>query len=207
MRKKYRMIATGILCFCLLLVAANSIVVAQDDYWGDLAVGDKIQWRVTGILNGVQVDANLEIRVLDIIGKTLRVNTSVSGLAGGFYGFTQEESKLVYEDEISPWILPASKIQNVGGKNYEWKGTTYDAIYYYNSDSDGSVEIWVSKNTGILFSLDYKSTSNNIDATAKLSWTNASLKTKSCLGTIFIALFTVVGLASYSAMKVIKRKK
>ena len=202
------MIATGILCFCLLLVAANTTVMAQDDdYWGDLTVGDKIQWEVSGILSGIQVDADLEIRVLEITGKILRVNMSVNGLAGGFYGFSEEESKLVYEDEISPWILPASKIQSVGGKDYEWKGTTYDAVYYYNSDSDGHVEIWVDKGTGILFELDFESASNDVDATAKLEWTNATLKTKGCLGTIFIALFTVTGLISYSTLKMIKKKK
>ncbi|MFX1520950.1 MAG: hypothetical protein ACFFCD_13615 [Promethearchaeota archaeon] len=207
MKKKYRMMATGILCFCLLLLAANSTVIAQDDdYWGDLAVGDKIQWEVSGILNGVQVDADLEVRILEITGKILRVNMTISGLAGGFYGFTEEESKLVYEDDISPWILPASKIHNVGGKDYEWQGNTYDAVYYYNSDSDGHVEIWVDKGTGIMFALDYESNSNNVDATAKLQWTNASLKTKGCLGTIFIALFTVVSLVSYSAIKIKKKK-
>ncbi len=206
MNKKHRMIATGFLCFCLLFMAANTAVMAQDDYWGDLVVGDKMIWEVSGILNGVQVDADLDIRVLEITGKTLRCNMTATGIAGGFYGFTAEENKLVYEDEIAPWILPASKLDNVPSDDYNWKGEEYEAVYYYNSDSDGSVEVWVSKNTGVLFELDYESTSNNVDATAKLDWTNASLKTSGCLGTILIALFTVAALVSYSTIKLKKKK-
>ena len=64
----------------------------------------------------------------------------------------------------------------------------------------------MSKNTGILFELDYESISNNVDATAKLDWTNATLKTSGCLGTILIALFTVAGLVSYSSIKLKKEK-
>jgi len=206
MNKKHRMIATGILCFCLLFVSVNSVVMAQDDYWGDLVVGDKMIWDVSGIIGGVQIDAELDIRVLAIEGKTIRVNMTATGLAFGFYNFEEEDNRLVFEDEIAPWILPASKLENAGSDEYNWKGETYEAVYGYNSDSDGSVEIWVSKNTGVLFELDYESTSNDIDATAKLDWTNATLKTKGCLGTILIALFTVAGLVSYSAIKLKKKR-
>jgi hypothetical protein len=206
MNKKHRLIAAGFLCFCLLFMAANTAVMAQDDYWGDLVVGDKMIWDVSGIINGVQIDADLEVRVLEIEGKTIRVNMTATGLAFGFYNFEEEDNRLVFEDEIAPWILPASKLENAGTDEYNWKGETYEAVYGYNSDSDGHVEIYVSKNTGILFELDYESTSNNVDATAKLDWTNATLKTKGCLGTVLIALFTVVGLVSYTAIK-IKSKK
>ena len=206
MNKKHRMIATGFLCFCLLFMAANNAVMAQDDYWGDLVVGDKMIWDVSGILNGVQIDAELEIRVLELTGKTMRVNMTARGLAFGFYNFEEEENKLMFEDEIAPWILPASKLENAGSDEYNWKGETYEAVYGYSSDSDGHVEIYVSKNTGILFELDYESTSNDVDATAKLDWTNATLKTKGCLGTILIALFTVAGLVSYSTIKLKKKE-
>ncbi|WP_287586304.1 hypothetical protein [Candidatus Borrarchaeum sp.] len=206
MNKKHRMIATGFLCFCLLFMAANTAVMAQDDYWGDLVVGDKMIWEVSGILNGVQVDADLEIRVLEITGKLLTINMSTSGLAGGFYGFSEEEHKIVYEDEISPWILPASKLKGQGTTDYEWKGNTYEAVYGYSSDSNGHVEVWVEKSCGILFELDFESNSDNIDATARLDYTNATLKTKGCLGTIFIALFTVAGLVSYSTIKLKKKE-
>jgi hypothetical protein len=207
MNKKHRMFVTGILCFFLLLTVANATVMAQDDdYWGDLVVGDKMIWEVSGILNDVQVDADLEIRVLEITGKMLTVNMSVSGLAGGFYGFSEEEHKIVYEDESSPWILPASKLKGQGTTDYEWKGNTYEAIYGYSSDSNGHVEVWIEKSCGILFELDFESNSDNIDATARLDWTNATLKTKGCLGTVFIALFTVAGLVSYSAIKLKKKK-
>jgi hypothetical protein len=187
-------------------MAANTAVMAQDDYWGDLVVGDKMIWEVSGIIGGVQIDAELDIRVLAIEGKTIRVNMTATGLAFGFYNFEEEDNRLVFEDEIAPWILPASKLENAGSDEYNWKGETYEAVYGYSSDSDGSVEIWVSKNTGVLFSLDYESTSNDVDATAKLDWTNATLKTSGCLGTILIALFTVAGLVSFSAIKLKKKR-
>jgi hypothetical protein len=206
MNKKHRMFAAGLLCFCLLFMVANTAVMAQDDYWGDLVVGDKMIWDVSGIINGVQIDAELEIRVLEIEGKTIRVNMTATGLAAGFYNFEEEDNRLVFEDEISPWILPASRIQSAGSDEYNWKGESYEAIYWYNSDSDGSVEVWVSKNTGVLFELDYVSNSNDVDASAKLDWTNASLKTSGCLGTILIALFTVTGLVSFSTIKLKKKK-
>ena len=206
MNKKHRIIAAGFLCFCLLFMAANTAVMAQDDYWGDLVVGDKMIWDVSGIIGGVQIDAELDIRVLEIEGKTIRVNMTATGLAFGFYNFEEEDNRLVFEDEIAPWILPASKLENAGSDDYNWKGETYDAVYWYNSDSDGHVEVWVSKNTGVLFELDYESTSNDVDATAKLDWTNATLKTAGCLGTILIALFTVAGLVSYSAIKLKKKE-
>jgi len=206
MNKKHRVFAAGFLCFCLLFMAANTAVIAQDEYWGDLVVGDKMIWDVSGIIGGVQIDADLEIRVLEITGKTIRVNMTATGLAGGFYNFEEEDSKLVFEDEIAPWILPASKLENAGSDDYNWKGEEYEAVYWYNSDSDGSVEVWVSKNTGVLFELDYESSSNDVDATAKLDWTNATLKTSGCLGTILIALFTVAGLVSYSTIKLKKKR-
>ncbi|MFX1301342.1 MAG: hypothetical protein ACFFDE_10455 [Promethearchaeota archaeon] len=189
----------GLLVVCLVcLIASTSITttLAAEPSWGTLSIGNEIEWESNSY-------GNVEMEVLDVEGKTITLEVTVSGnteteILDADASIT--ELNLAY---VSPWLLPRSYLEedlSLSTQTYVFDGVSYNAYYSESSRSYRDV------NTGILF----ESRSSDGTITNKLVSTDAYMAVATvsvgvCLGTLLIALVSVTALVSYSMIRLRKK--
>lgn len=183
--------------FLVYLIASTSTTtVTAAPNWGTLSIGNEIQWQSNSY-------GTVEMKVLNVEGKTITLEVTVSGDTNTHTldaDATSSELTLAY---VSPWLQSKSYLEEdlrLPTQNYEFEGVSYNAYYSESSRS------YRDFNTGILF----ESKSSDGTITNRLVSTNAYLAVSTisvgCLGTLFIALFSVSTVISYSLVRFWKRK-
>lgn len=183
---------------CLIVSTLTTTVTAEGE-WGTLKAGDIMEWQST------QYDPYV-IKILNVEGDIITIEWQRGG------------STFVWNvhpgSGLSNFYLGAQGYYRGFRKtNYEWQSTTYKAYYSKGIYHDGSYsEFWEDVNTGIMFEWRDTNDDGSVVVRAKLISSTADMAEITsggggCLGTLFIALFSVSALISYSLMHFWKRKK
>ena len=209
MRKNSKILISviSVLMICLLVSTATTTVAAGE--WGNLAVGDRMEWDTdaTAVMDEGTwtLEFTTQMEILEINDGTVKAKMSITF---GGSTFTDTET----DDDFRPFLYSQEQLEGASTENYNFDGTNYEAANMeFEETQDGityNMEIWVDTGTGVLFEADGESDAgDNIEI--MLSSTTADLTESGgvCLGTILIALVSVTTLVSYSVIRYQKRKR
>lgn len=175
--------------FCLIVSTSTTTVTAEGQ-WGTLKAGDILEWQST------QWDPYV-IKVLNVEGDIITIEWQRGGSTfvwnvhpgSGLSGF---------------YLRNQGYYRGFRKTNYEWQNTTYKAYYSKSLYNDGSYsEFWEDVNTGIMFEWRDTEADGSVVVRAKLISSTADMAEitsggSGCLGTLFIALFSVSAVVSCS---------
>ena len=208
-RKKTKVLISIISVFmvCLLASTATTTVAAGD--WGNLKVGDVMEWEGYDPYYGEEISLKMEI--LDINGDYLTFEYEQT------YG-TYSDSGTETSTDAAFLIFSQSYMQDQMNDpdpdttwtttNHDWQGNNYKTIYFKYTMAGGDyTEGWMDQETGIC--LEARANYEGKTYTyAELQSTTADLTEAggTCLGTILIAFVSVATLVTYSLVRYQKKK-
>jgi len=195
------------LMICLLASTATTTVAAGE--WGNLAVGDTMEWDTDATAVTDEGTWTLEftttMEILEINDGTVKAKMAISF---GGSSFTSTET----DDDFRPFVYSQSQLEGASTQNYDFDGTNYEAAYIeYEETEDGTtwtMEVWIDSGTGVLFEAVGDSDAGDslevllVSTTADLTEAGGV-----CLGTLLIALVSVATLVSYSLVRYQKKKR
>ena len=196
----------SVFMICLLASTATTTVAAGS--WGNLAVGDTMEWDTdaTAVMDEGTwtLEFTTKMEILEINDGTVKAKMEISF---GGSSFTSTET----DDDFRPFLYSQSQLEGASTENYNFDGTNYEAAYIeYEETEDGTtwtMEVWIDTGTGVLFEAAGDSDAGDslevmlVSTTADLTETGGV-----CLGTILIAFISVVTLVSYSLVRYQKKK-
>jgi hypothetical protein len=193
----------SVLMIGLLVSTATTTVAAGE--WGNLAVGDTMEWDTDISILTDEGTADLsfstQMEVLEINDGTIKVKMTIA------FGSSTET-----DDDWRPFIASQSQLAGLSTENYNYEGTNYEAAYIQITETEDNAEwtfeLWYDTGSGILF--EEKGTSDQGESIDIILVSTTSDLTESgglCLGTILIALVSVTTLVSYSLIRYQKRKR
>jgi hypothetical protein len=195
------------LMICLLASTATTTVAAGE--WGNLAVGDTMEWDTdaTAVMDEGTwtLEFTTQMEILEINDGTVKAKMSIS-LGGSTFTSTETD------DDFRPFLYSQEQLEGAPTENYNFDGTNYEAANIeYEETEDGTtfnMEVWVDTGTGVLFEATGESDAGD-SLEIMLSSTTADLTESGgvCLGTLLIALVSVVTMVSYSLVRFQKRKR
>ena len=201
MREVHRKLLISLLAMFMvcLIVSTSTTTVTAEGEWGTLKASDVMEWQST------QYDPYV-IKILNVEGDIITIEWQRGGST--FFWNVHPGSGL------SGFYLGAqSYYRGFRKTNYEWQNTIYKAYYSKSIDFDGSYsEFWEDVNTGIMFEWRDTDKDGSVVVRAKLISSSADMAEITsggggCLGTLFIALFSVSTVFSYGFVRCWKRKK
>lgn len=205
--RKYLIGVISVLMVCLLASTATTTVAAGE--WGNLAVGDTMQWDTdaTAVMDEGTwtLEFTTQMEILEINDGTVKAKMSISF---GGSSFTSTET----DDDFRPFLYSQSQLEGASTENYNFDGTNYDAANIeYEETEDGTtynMEVWVDTGTGVLFEAAGESDAGDLLEIMLVS-TTADLTESGgvCLGTLLIALVSVATMVSYSLVRYQKKKR
>ncbi|MFX1465837.1 MAG: hypothetical protein ACFFA5_05135 [Promethearchaeota archaeon] len=191
------LLAMFVIC---LIVSPSTTIVTDKGEWGTLKPGDVMEWQST------HYKPPYVIKILNVEGDIITIEWQ--------RGASIFVWKVHPGSDISNFYLHAQSYYSGFKKtNYEWKNTTYKAYYSKHIYFDGSYsEFWEDVNTGIMFEWRDTDRKGRVFVRAKLISSTADMAEITsggvgCLGTLFVALFSVSSVFSYGLVRFWKRKK
>jgi hypothetical protein len=197
----------SVLMICLLVSTATTTVAAGE--WGNLAVGDRMEWdtEATAVMDEGTwtLEFTTQMEILEINDGTVKAKMSITF---GGSTFTDTET----DDDFRPFLYSQEQLEGASTENYNFDGTNYEAANIeYEDTEDGTtynMEVWVDTGTGVLFEASGESDAGD-SLEIMLSSTTADLTESGgvCLGTLLIAFVSVVTMVSYSLVRYQKKKR
>ncbi|MFX1520583.1 MAG: hypothetical protein ACFFCD_11760 [Promethearchaeota archaeon] len=206
-REKILLSILSVFVVCLLASTATTTVAAGE--WGNLAVGDTMEWDVdtTTVMEDestFSLEFTTQMEILEINDGTVRAKTAVSAFGSTF---TSTDTN----DDWRPFLYSQSQLEGAPTENYNFDGHNYEAANInYEETEDGTawtMEVWIDSGTGILFEAQGSSDAGD-SLELMLTSTTADLTEAGgiCLGTLLIAFVSVATLVSYGLIRYQKKK-
>ena len=209
MGRNSKILISVISVFMIWLLASTATTTVAAGEWGNLAVGDRMEWDTdaTAVMDEGTwtLEFTTQMEILEINDGTVKAKMSISF---GGSSFTSTET----DDDFRPFLYSQSQLEGASTENYNFDGTNYDAANIeYEETEDGTtwtMEVWVDTGTGVLFEAVGDSDAGD-SLEVMLVSTTADLTEAGgvCLGTILIALISVATMVSYSLVRYQKKKR
>ena len=209
MGRKSKILISILSVFMVCLLASTATTTMAAGEWGNLAVGDTMEWDTDATAVTDEGTWTLEfttkMEILRINDGTLKAKMSIS-FDGSSFSSTETD------DDFRPFIATQSQLAGESTQNYNFDGTNYEAAYIQiteiEDNAEWTFELWFDTGTGVLF--EEKGTSDQGDSLNMILISTTADLTEAgglCLGTILIALVSVTTLVSYSLIQYQKKKR
>ena len=207
--KKPLMVLLG-LFLAYLIASTPSTTVTAAEPWGTLKAGDEMRWNTEWY-------GTVEMRILGVDGNKLTIELKEGGYTEVFTvdAESSELNAVTTRHSIISYLMSKpdlnSKIEwGYEVSTYEWQGTTYKAYYKKDEFVSGDMgEHWKDFDTGIAFESRWTDADGTVEVSVELESTNADLAESTgggCLGTVYIAAFSIIAIISYGLVRYRKKK-